>query len=342
MFVIRCVLTLILLAIGISNSLTRGEAAEASPQVLEGVHWVGPALTLDGLRGKTVVLIDYATWCPICNKWSGEVCKQIREAIADKPVVVLAINNDKTPGNVKPYLEARDFLAPNIVHGYDADIAKRNDLPELWGYMIINPKGNIVAKGNVGGFFGGEDNKVYVLPKTLREQTNPGEFAVIDPKMSEAVKNALWPMELGIATLMDLRKFRGEQKQQMDAALTKFGAKELEKIHKLAEGEIGDQFAAYDRAAALGLQLKGSASAKEAKKVALALEADAKFKRELTARKAYERCEKMPVGSSARGTALKTLIKRFEGTIYAEKAKGMIDSASSAAAGGKKPSAGGQ
>ena len=54
-----------------------------------------------------------------CNKWSGEVCKQLKEAIADKPVVVLAINNDKTPGNVRPYLEAREFLAPNIVHGYD-------------------------------------------------------------------------------------------------------------------------------------------------------------------------------------------------------------------------------
>src|SRR5271157_2026468 len=109
MLVIRWLPASIALSICISSSLTRLEAAEASAEVLDEVHWVGPAGTLEGLRGKTVVLIDYATWCPICNKWSGEVCKQIRQAIADKPVVVLAINNDKTPGNVRPYLEARDF-----------------------------------------------------------------------------------------------------------------------------------------------------------------------------------------------------------------------------------------
>ncbi|MGO9115418.1 MAG: peroxiredoxin family protein [Thermoguttaceae bacterium] len=335
MLVIRCVLVSIALSIGMSIPLTHLEAAEASSQVLEGVHWVGPAVTLEGLRGKTVLLIDYATWCPICNKWSGEVCRQIRQSIVDKPVVILAINTDKTPGNVRPYLEARDFLAPNIVHGYDPTIAKRNDLPDLWGYMVINPEGKIIGKGNVGGFFGGDDNKVYVLPKTLQEKTDLGEFAVIDAKMSEAVKNALWPMELGVATAAELHKFKGEQKQQVDAALARFGAKQLEKIHKLAEGEVDNQFAAYDRAAALGLQLKGSASAREARKVALSLEADTKFKRELTAKKAYERCEKMPAGSLSRTTALKTLIKRFEGTVYADKAKEAVESAGVAATAGK-------
>ena len=87
--------------------------------MLEGVRWVGPPLRSKGCAARRSCCIDYATWCPKCNKWSGEVCKQIKESIADKPVVVLAINNDETPGNVKPYLEARDFLAPNIVHGYD-------------------------------------------------------------------------------------------------------------------------------------------------------------------------------------------------------------------------------
>ena len=106
---------------------------------------------------------------------------------------------------------------------------------------------------------------------------------VIDAKMSDAVKNALWPMELGVGTGADLRKFKGEQKEQIEAALAKYGVKELEKIHELAEGDVESQFAAYDRAAALGLQLKGTDSAKEARKVAMTLEGDAKFKRELAA-----------------------------------------------------------
>ena len=169
MLVTRCVLASIVLSIGISNSLTKLQAADqghmvlASARVLEGVHWAGPAVTLEGLRGKTVVLIDYATWCPICNKWSGEFCRQLKESIADKPVVVLAVNNDESLGNVKPYLEAREFLGPNIIHGYDPNVAKRNALPDLWGYMIIDPKGKIIEKGQAGSFFGGDANKVFVL-----------------------------------------------------------------------------------------------------------------------------------------------------------------------------------
>ena len=321
MLVTRSVLASIALLIGLSYSSVRLQAAETSAQVLEGVHWAGPAVTLEGLRGKTVVLIDYATWCPICNKWSGEFCKQLKEAIVDKPVVVLAVDNDETPANLKPYLEARDFLGPNIVHGYDPSIAKRNGLPDLWGYMMIDPKGKIIEKGQAGSFYGGDANKVFVLPKKLQEKTDLGEFAIIDAKMSDAVQRALWPMELGVATGAELRKFKGEQKEQIDAALANYGAKELEKIHKLAEGDIDGQFAAYDRAAALGLQLKGTGSAKEAKKVALALEATSKFKREYAAKKAYERCEKLPAGTSSRSTALKTMIKRFEGTVYGDKAK---------------------
>ena len=85
-----------------------------------------------------------------------------------------------------------------------------------------------------------------------------------------------------------------------------------------------------------GQQFKGTGSAKEARKVTLALEADAKFKLELAARKGYERCEKMPAGSSSRSAALKTLIRRFPGTLYADKAKEAVESAGVASAAGKQ------
>ena len=336
MLVTRGVLASIVLLIGISNSLAKEapakEAAESTDRVLDGVRWVGPAVTLEALRGKTVVVLDYATWCPKCNAWSGEVCKQIKEAIQDKPVVVLAINNDETPGNVRPYLETREFFAPNIIHGYDPKIAKRNGLPDLWGYMIIDPQGKITEKGQVGTYFGGGDTKVYVLTKKLQEKSGLGEFVVIDAKMPDTVKKALWPMELGLATGADLRKFSGDQKQQVDAALARYGDKELKSIRTLTKGEADEKLTAYDRATALGLQLKGTDSAKEAKKVLLALEADATFKRELLAKKAYERCVKMPSTSISRATALKVLIKRFDGTHYAEKAKAEVGAPTNATA----------
>ena len=49
MLVTRSVLASIVLLIGISNSPSPLQAAEASANVLDGVHWVGPAVTLEGL-----------------------------------------------------------------------------------------------------------------------------------------------------------------------------------------------------------------------------------------------------------------------------------------------------
>ena len=331
MLVTRSVLASIALLIGISSSLARLEAADATANALEGVRWVGPTVTLESLHGKTVVLMDYATWCPKCNKWSGDVCKQLKEFITDKPVVILAINNDETPANVRPYLEARSFFAPNIIHGYDPNVAKRNGLPDLWGYMLLDPAGKIVDKGNVGAFYPDNSN---ALVKKLQAQTNLGEFTVIDAKMSDEVKAAFWPMELGQAPSAELRKFRGEQKEQVDEALATYGEKQLDKIHKLAEGDIESQFEAYARATALNLQFKGTESAKQAKKAAQALETNAKFKRELLAKNAFDRCERTPATTS-RASALKALIKRFDGTLYADKAKEALESAGGAAKTGK-------
>ncbi len=81
--------------------LSRPAAADDTSNMLQGVRWAGPAVTLDGLKGKTVVVLDYATWCPICNKWSLDLCKQLKAAVTNRPVVVLAIDTDEEP---------RDFL----------------------------------------------------------------------------------------------------------------------------------------------------------------------------------------------------------------------------------------
>ena len=54
MLVTRSVLASIVLLISMSTSLTTLEAADTSTKVLEGVHWAGPSVTLEGLHGKTV------------------------------------------------------------------------------------------------------------------------------------------------------------------------------------------------------------------------------------------------------------------------------------------------
>jgi thiol-disulfide isomerase/thioredoxin len=304
--------------------LARPAAADEASKMLEGVRWAGPAVTLDGLRGKTVVVLDYATWCPICNKWSPDLCKQLKEAIADRPVVVLAIDTDEESRNALKYMSDRGFFAPNIIHGHDHSIIKRADLPELWGYAIIGPSGKLLTKGHAGTFHEEGGEKKFTLAEDIARSKNLGEFMAIAPKMDDVVKQILWPFELGIAagpSSAARKRLPSAEQKQLDAAMNKYMSKELDRIQELAKGELDDQFSAYDRAAALVGRFKSSSQAKDARKVALSLEGDAKFKRELLAKRAYEKCAQSSADAKRKSTAMKTLAKRFPGTEYGEKAK---------------------
>jgi hypothetical protein len=313
-----------LFAIACLASLSHAAAADDASNMLQGVRWTGPAVTLDGLRGKTVVVLDYATWCPICNKWSPDMCKQLKAAIADRPVVVLAINTDEKPSDGLKYLSDRGFFAPNILHGYDPSIIKRAGLPELWGYAIIGPSGKLLKKGHAGSFREEGGDKKFTLPEELAHSNDVGEFIAIEPNMADAVKQSLWPLELGISTgptSAAHKRLPTADQKQIDAAMSKYLGKELDKIRELAKGELDDQFSAYDRAVALAARFKSASQAKDARKVASTLDGDAKFKRELAAKRAYEKCAESSADAKRKSTAMKTLAKRFAGTQYGEKAK---------------------
>jgi thiol-disulfide isomerase/thioredoxin len=296
-------------------------SAKAASEILSGVHWAGPAMDMSALHGKTVVVLVYASWCPICNKWSPEMCKQLKESIADKPVVVLAINNDETPANALKYANEHGLTGPNIVYGYDPNIHKKAGLQQLWSYMMIDPSGNISERGQAGSFYQQPGAQVFVLPKKLGEMKNLGSFTVIEPEMEPELKQALWPLEVGQPSMAaEARKaLDKETKHKFDEAIGNFLTKELEAIRKLADGETEDKFQAYDRAHTMYSTYKGSDRSKEAHKVALNLEGDKKFSRELTARTMYLKIEKT-VPPEKQAPQLKRMAKTFAGTVYGDKA----------------------
>ena len=57
------------------------DAQEAAPpgldSALDGVAWIGPGVSLPDLRGKTVVVLTYVTWCPKCNVWAPDLFRQL-------------------------------------------------------------------------------------------------------------------------------------------------------------------------------------------------------------------------------------------------------------------------
>src|SRR5690348_5260808 len=92
-----------------------GPAPGSPPPPLGPVAWVGQGTTLEALKGKTVVVLTYVTWCPKCNAWSGGIVSGLNKAIADKPVVVLAISTDTPPAEAHAYMEERKFIGPQIL-----------------------------------------------------------------------------------------------------------------------------------------------------------------------------------------------------------------------------------
>ena len=78
------------------------------------------SLTIPGPRGR-VVLVDYwATWCGPCRESLPHLQKLADDkSLAERGLVVLAVNDRETPDKVKPFLEKNNytFTVPMDVEG---------------------------------------------------------------------------------------------------------------------------------------------------------------------------------------------------------------------------------
>lgn len=294
---------------------------------LDAVRWAGQAVRLEALRGKTVLLLVYATWCPKCNAWSGELFQQLKQAVADKPAVVLAINADKSPQGVEQYLKQRGFFAPNILHGYDPAMPQRLGFQsELFQYVLIGPDGKLMGRGFAGTYRPAGESRIWSLPAQIGSEPSLGQFSVLRPDMSEAVKQVLWPMELGQlneALLVKVRRgLKPQEQKELDQAIDTYLAAQLEQIRQMAEGDVPSRLEAFDRASQLAAIFKTQEQAREARKLIAEWSKDKDFQRELAAKKAYESGVQTAAAKPARReSVLLAVAKRFEGTWYGKKAE---------------------
>ncbi len=288
-------------------------------QALASVQWAGPTVALDGLGSKSALLLVYATWCPKCNAWSGEFFTQLKEAVKDKPVVVLAVNADESPAGVQRYLTERNFFAPNVFHGYDPLITGRLGFTtNLYQYVLIGPDGMESRRGSAGMFHETPDGLKFALPMDLAKREDLGTFDFISPEMSDEVQLLFWPWELGRGSESELRsaqrKLGPEQKEQVQAAVDRYLDARIERIRGLYKGTVVERLEAHAAATALSSIFKTTPQSKKAKQVVTYMEGDEQFKRELAAKKVYDGAMQRPVAQQAR--LLRAAAKRFAGTHY--------------------------
>jgi hypothetical protein len=282
-------------------------------------------VSAERLQGKSVAVLVYATWCPKCNVWSGDLFSQLKEAVKDKPVVVLAINADEQPSSatIKQYITERGFDAPNIVHGWDPTIPSRMGFASnLFHYALYSPEGGQIDAGQAGSFYAQGNGKQFVLPTKLGQLADKGSFSFIKPEMSESLKALLWQCEMGVLSEKALRSAQKTltvaDRKQVDEAIGRFLDGKLEKIKSEYKGTIVQRLDAHAQAAELAGMFKGMPQNQKARQVVAFLEKDAAFKRELAAQKVYQAALSKGDNPKRREQMLRAAAQRFGGTHYGD------------------------
>jgi len=110
----------------------------------------GGTVSLASLRGKTVVLNFFASWCGPCKREAPVLENLWRQDRTDRLVVLGVDTGPDARSDGRHFVEAHGITYP-VVFDPNADIAaSRYDLPGLPVTYVLNPRGRIVGDPVLG------------------------------------------------------------------------------------------------------------------------------------------------------------------------------------------------
>jgi thiol-disulfide isomerase/thioredoxin len=109
---------------------------------------------LDAMRGRTVVLYLWATWCLPCQR-QLPLIEKAYAAYGSRPnVAFLAVSVDQRPELVKPFVQRHGYTVP-VTLG-DRELYARLDVQGLPTLLIVDPQGVVrfrtLGHSEVGDF----------------------------------------------------------------------------------------------------------------------------------------------------------------------------------------------
>lgn len=107
----------------------------------------GGVVKLSALKGKTVVLDFWATWCGPCRR-AMPMVEKVTRALADKGVVLYAVNQGEEAEAVKKYLKSEN-LNPKVALDKDSKVGQAYGARSIPTIVLVGPDG-VVRKVFMG------------------------------------------------------------------------------------------------------------------------------------------------------------------------------------------------
>ncbi len=123
-------------------ALARPKDKEPAPR-FNATTTTGEKFTNQSIKGKVVLLEFWTTWCGFCADEAAFVDK-IGHELADKGLILLAINVGESKKTVKKYLEQHPRKS-KIVMMEDTNLAAMYQATVYPIYVVIDRDGNIAA-----------------------------------------------------------------------------------------------------------------------------------------------------------------------------------------------------
>ncbi|HUT58552.1 MAG TPA: redoxin domain-containing protein [Phycisphaerae bacterium] len=329
-------------SIGQQTTDTKKPASEIGPSVQFGPG-AGSRLSLTDMKGKVAVVLFFQSWCGICNGWSPELFRQLDQAAADKPeVVLLAVKTDGGGYNgAAKYLKTRisdpaRWLIASDQKATWYKVAMGTDT--LYSFMVIGPDGTVIDSGKAGMFYSGGDQKKFVLPSKLGryvQQASPTTILPKDKTYHETLKQAARAAELRqfAAALQLCNRASGKEAKasaaELKKDLTDWAGKQVEALGavlKDAEADGTKRFEAYLELDRIARGLPRSEPGRQARKAVNEAARDKAIGKQTQAQRAYMTLmskasqPRRLLGNAEFVAALKALAEKFPDTKFGKMA----------------------
>lgn len=120
------------------------QATKVLDFTLTGVD--GEKLALSSLRGKTVIMDFWATWCGPCRV-QHPLYEKVRERFKNNPdVIFLAIATDEDHNIVAPFLKEQKWTAKKVF--FEAGLSRTLEVSSIPTTIIVDKNGSIASRMN--------------------------------------------------------------------------------------------------------------------------------------------------------------------------------------------------